>query len=94
MAKPVVRRSGNAAARRNLGTSSDGEKLRKTQCASPSKRMAGGAGNAWSYWAARPYRKPAMNSTSAHAPVKYIRNGDGKMNHAINAAAADNPPVR
>ena len=44
--------------------------------------------------AARPYQNPAAHNTSAHAPVKYIKKGDGNMNHAASAAPADNPPVR
>ena len=46
------------------------------------------------YRATRPYQNPAANSTSAHAAVNPIKNGEGNMNHAATAAAADSAPLR
>lgn len=44
-------------------------------------------------FAPRPYQMPDAISTTAHAPVNRIKNGDGNMNHATTAAAAESPPV-
>jgi hypothetical protein len=37
---------------------------------------------------------PEAASAIAQAPVKYIRNGTGNINHAATAAPADNAEVR
>jgi hypothetical protein len=36
---------------------------------------------------------PDAISTTAHTPVNRIKNGDGNMNHATTAAAAESPPL-
>lgn len=52
------------------------------------------AESVFSFFAPRPYQIPDVISTAAHAPVKKIRNGEGSMNQATTAAAADIPPQR
>jgi hypothetical protein len=42
--------------------------------------------------APRPCQTPAKIRTTALAPVKQIGKGEGSMNHAATAAAANNPP--
>jgi len=36
---------------------------------------------------------PDAISTAAHAPVNRIKNGEGYMNQATTAAAAESPPL-
>ena len=44
-------------------------------------------------FAPRPYQMPDAINTIAHAPVKRIKNGEGYMNQATTAAAAESPPL-
>ena len=45
-------------------------------------------------FAPRPCQNPAAKKTRAHPAVKSIKKGDGSINHAATAAAADKPPHR
>jgi hypothetical protein len=44
-------------------------------------------------FAPRPYQMPDAIRTTAHAPVNRIKNGEGNMNQATTAAAAESPPL-
>jgi len=43
--------------------------------------------------APRPYQMPDAIRTIAHALVNRIKNGEGNMNQATIAAAAESPPL-
>jgi len=44
-------------------------------------------------FAPRPYQMPDAINTTAQAPVNRIKNGEGNMNQATTAAAAESPPL-
>ena len=44
-------------------------------------------------FAPRPYQMPDAVNPIAQAPVNSIKNGEGNMNQATTAAAAESPPL-
>lgn len=66
------------------------EKKNARQECGPRREILGHV-HAIRFLAARPYQMPERSKTTAQPPVKRIKNGEGSMNQAPIAAAAERP---